>query len=333
MAHPHPLLNFGPTLWQAASELSEPKQWRDKVVVLNLLYDYRPSPVCDGALCRLASPKAKLEDIVKAYLALSRSDPGKFLFGADNENNVVFRRDPARPKGSHLGDRTLVNLMKVRPLLLGLPTDPGVERSLEQLLLGGKVTERSLDTWFENPPVPLETVKRVVLDLYNRYRAKRHVWVADAEQFDRVALPHQPDTWLPAVGLPLPAPHPDSPHRRDLLLQFRYPAKAVPALARPTQLESGWFAYHFPSPPSAPAEAGGFSLNLGPFHGTRTLVSEYVHEQIDLDPDWLQHAQFLGTESSPESKLRQLRISHHELLGRHYSLDGWMKNPNEIPDV
>ena len=86
--------------------------------------------------------------------------------------------------------------------------------------------------------------------------------------------PHNPSLWLQAVGVPREDP--------VWLVVLCYPMKNRARqirLFRPTQLNAGWYAHHFPSPPQATVEMGGHTMFLGHDDGRVTsppAVSEFL---------------------------------------------------------
>ncbi len=323
----HPLIQFGPQLRQYATILPNPGRF----VALNLLYDYRIPLHCDGNLCDLSTKLPTLQDAVKAHQNQVRQDPAGKIFFSGNEDNIIYRSaSTGNPKGIHFASRTLVTLMKAGSFLRYLEEtgDPETNHLLSQLNLGAKPSAADAEAWTAQLPLQIP----LFLALYNRYRRfyPRHpVWAADAQQFDQVAS--GAETWLAAVGLPLPP-------KADCILQFRYPVSAVPVLARPTQLEAGWFAYHFPSPPCALPEDGGYTLNLiaSRLSAPAVLVNEFIHEQIDLGPRYF-HAYGIAGPLDPkkqEAEIPERRLSHHRILRERYSdseINSWMLSPNDLP--
>jgi len=323
----HPLIQFGPQLRQYATILPNPGRF----VALNLLYDYRIPAYCDGNLCDLSTNLPKLEDAVKEYPNQLRQDPAGKIFCSGNEDNIIYRSaGTGDPKGTHLESRMLVTLIKAGSFLRYLEEtgDPKTSRLLEQQNLGAPPLGARAEAWAAQ--LPLDVPWFVALyNSYRRSRARHPVWTADARQFDQVAT--GAETWLAAVGLPLPP-------EAECILQFRYPVSAVPVLARPTQLEAGWFAYHFPSPPCAIPEDGGYTLNLiaSRLSVPSVLVNEFIHEQIDLDPRYFHAYGIAGPadRKMQEAEIPERRLGHHRILRERYSdseINSWMLSPNDLP--
>jgi hypothetical protein len=98
----------------------------------------------------------------------------------------------------------------------------------------------------------------------------RPLWGAKWTQFRRHLERTAPDTWNAAVGV-----YRDRP---TVQLVLRYSARGI-RLVRPTVLDIGRYAYHFPSPPSLDKAHGGFAMALRSYENRRHpgLVSEYIH--------------------------------------------------------
>jgi hypothetical protein len=111
-------------------------------------------------------------------------------------------------------------------------------------------------------PGQQERFLKAVLWARRRYRkeleARVHpTWVAEWTSLRPFLDPDRPERWLQAVGVPCDYP--------AWLAVFRYPvgrSRRRIDLFRPTQLDAGWYAHHFPSPPQAAKELGGHTMYL-----------------------------------------------------------------------
>jgi hypothetical protein len=175
-----------------------------------------------------------------------------------------------------------------------------------------------------------------ILRARERYRAKTDKWLHPTWVAEWKSLaPHlqatAPDGWLRAVGVPIEEPH--------WIAAFRYrvaDSKRPVQLFRPTQLDVGWYAHHFPSPPAASLEQGGHAMYLLPDSGHRPhsaahpLVLEYVHQQIDFTiQDWEFAGSLLGLATLNRDDLGKDRQKHWERLQSVYSpkpVVDWMSN-------
>lgn len=151
-----------------------------------------------------------------------------------------------------------------------------------------------------------------VFDACNEYRrsvrAHNPVWVTTWSRFELVKN-SRPERWSEFVGVTrLTA--------EQWLVVLRYRAAETGTLVRPTQLDAGWYAYHFPSPPPWPVHQGGIVVDLeGAAAG---LTPEYIHAQIDLRPEFWQNSGELlrrtAREVSPE--LQGVRVRHWLQMAR-----------------
>ena len=131
-----------------------------------------------------------------------------------------------------------------------------------------------------------------------------------------------PELWASAVGLP---------NRRACarwLIVLKYRLRETGGLVRPTILDAGFNAYHFPSPPQASLRDGGYTMNLQLSSEPSLLVPEFIHQQIPHPFQHWRDANFLlGRTYSPRCGwLARRRRKHHELLRATYGacVDTWM---------
>jgi hypothetical protein len=86
-------------------------------------------------------------------------------------------------------------------------------------------------------------------------------------------------------------------------------------LFRPTQLNAGWYAHHFPSPPQATVEMGGHTMFLGHDDGRVTsppAVSEFLHQQVDFRiGNWTAGGSLLGFTGRPIKGLLDRQRRQH----------------------
>jgi hypothetical protein len=166
--------------------------------------------------------------------------------------------------------------------------------------------------------------------------------------------PYQP-SW--ATSWELFAPHLASPVERWLALLgmykpiaghwfivLRYPVREAGTLARPTILDAGWEAHHFPSPLVAPLDEGYPPSPLAGPHGygghpmdldleaESDLLPEYIHDQADYRiQQWDAAGRLCRQAGGPTpAGLDAQRRKHHLLLKRRYGekrVISWMLEP------
>jgi hypothetical protein len=192
-------------------------------------------------------------------------------------------------------------------------TDPRDSAQINEFL-GARLTDSTR----------VEPFLQAVLRARRRYRkaieTRVHpTWVAEWTSLKPFLDPDRPERWLQAVGVPR-----DSP---TWVAVFRYPA-ARPGreigLFRPTQLDAGWHAHHFPSPPQAAAGLGGHTMYLWqPLQKTTgipaSLICEYLHPQMDVSiAAWRAGGRLIGLAPPIGGDLAEQRHRHWLLLQLMY---------------
>lgn len=170
----------------------------------------------------------------------------------------------------------------------------------------------------------------VVLDMLNCIRheaAFQPTWATTWHAFE----PHarnsggEPDAdrWVQVMGMGKnPAYH--------WYIALTYTVAEAGTVARPTQLDGGWYEYHFPSPEEAPLELGGHPMELDVRHVAKVLLPEYIHKQIRHPlKHWDDTGRLLGrTTASFGSNLINMRRAHQKLLTSTYATDEHTNCPN-----
>jgi len=169
-------------------------------------------------------------------------------------------------------------------------------------------------------PAKAEAFLPDLFEALKQYRKKTAKWIdptwaADWKSLRPFLDPGRPERWLQAVGVP-----------KDIgvwVAVVRYPAARVERIYRPTQLDAGWYARHFPSPPHAPTAVGGHTMFLHPSTGAvaahDVLVSEYIHAQVDFRMmDWRAAGRLVGFAPLSGGVLDDQRAAHWKLLQRKY---------------
>ena len=117
------------------------------------------------------------------------------------------------------------------------------------------------------------------------------------------------DRWLDLLGVATPL-------RATWVILVLYPVRDARPLFRPTVLESGWYAQHFPSPLNdiSPAKDGGFTMDLGA--ASTELLREFVHNPV---PWQVRHWRDTGqhcerTSGGGAEDLTSQRSAHYRLL-------------------
>ncbi len=153
----------------------------------------------------------------------------------------------------------------------------------------------------------------------------RPTWAAEWTSIQPYLNPANPGRWLQSVGVPK--------ERSIWLALVRYTLAPNVKLYRPTQLDAGWYAHHFPSPPQSAPEKGGFTMDLrdGEPETTEDLVTEYIHRQIDFTLDhWKASGSLVGFVPAPDQAkaLHRLRERHWVKLSQRFQgVTAWMESP------
>jgi hypothetical protein len=148
------------------------------------------------------------------------------------------------------------------------------------------------------------------------------VWAMFAKAFLDDVDPGKdgPDRWFEVVGV-----HPDTAPVWAILLQ--YPLRKAGTVARPTILDAGGYPWHFPSPPGADVDLGGFMMDLCIDPPCDHLRSEFIHETIDFEFEYREAAgsRYGETTRTGRDGIGQQRTTHHALLNRRYDdVMSWM---------
>lgn len=315
-----------------------------------------------------------LQEAVKNHQQRSRLDPsGTFCDALWNECNWIASRP----------DLEFVTVFDVESLIRksqsaldndALALTPETTRELLDALaslgLGSSTSNSALReivlAWdFSN----LNLRKRILhlRSTASLYFLDQPCWVAIKDEFLTLADLGTPASWLEAVGLPSPGPLPtDGRLREKVLVILSYSSSELRHLLRPSQIDAGWFAFHFPTPPSRPIDQGGLTMRAGAL-GPRSavaddsLVSEFVHRHaatylatdLAIHPDtsavannriavswiasgWARHTPALDATAPGQDLLtiRNWRKAHLQRLGFFAgsgTLDYWMKDACELP--
>ena len=226
----------------------------------------------------------------------------------------------------------LLNLTKLREVLL-VARNENPERWLPLY----DVVEATDEAWrvkinrkLEGKDPDSKEVKdfvEAVLDVINYNRVERKqpfnpTWVTTWDHFAEILPAAETNRWNHSLGV--------RTEGHDWQIILRYPAKDAGRLYRPTQLETGYNAYHFPSPPTRVA-VGGHPMDLSASSRTQTknLFSEYIHGQIELKVEyWVNAGRLIGRTDYSEYHLPRLRKLHYQRLNIEYGDIGqWMQRP------
>jgi hypothetical protein len=217
------------------------------------------------------------------------------------------------PKSSLPKGTELVNVLNVSGWINRLKAkDPGA---------GTKLESRLKD--LAGPSPPADGVEGFLQELFpaiNSWRDGRPMWAGRWKEFLKSIDDESCRTWNEAVGV--------WSRRSSWQVVLRYPLAAVPELVRPTQLDSGYNQYHFPSPPFPRPTRGGFTMALRELKAKTALVSEWIHYPINLHIDqWIAGGRLWAVvEDDASSSLWFYRSQHRARLLRRFGTEcaGWL---------
>ena len=137
------------------------------------------------------------------------------------------------------------------------------------------------------------------------------VWVVEWNRLSSV-LDEHPNQWLRFVGCSADKPY------RQLLIALRYgPEDGMPALFRPSQLDSGDNNFHFPVPGEAETVIGGLALNLCPTD-RYGCSREWIHSAFRFEPRFFRDGGrkwgWAGSDLIDSEALARARQVHHKYM-------------------
>ena len=181
--------------------------------------------------------------------------------------------------------------------------------------------------WFERKledPDQRETFITAALRALNDFRDPTPpVWCTTERDF-RSHFNKSADRWLELLGVA-------TPQRATWVILVLYHVWEAQRLFRPTVLESGWYAQHFPSPPNgtSPTKDGGFTMDLGA--ASTELLREFVHSPVALQArHWRDTGQHCRQASGGTKELTAQRSAHYRLLIDEFGeteIMNWMSQP------
>jgi hypothetical protein len=150
------------------------------------------------------------------------------------------------------------------------------------------------------------------------YRHFHPVWAALWKEFGDSLTQEEVDRWWERVGV-------FKSTRPRWVVPLTYTVFEAGTLVRPTILDSGFYAHHFPSPPQMPPQDGGCCMDLQTDPKPAVLTHEYIHQEIAFEErHWINAGSLCLPTSQPSPvDLAQQRRNHHELL---------KSLPNHTPD-
>lgn len=306
----------------------------ERAMARNLMHDHRISKAREQEFDRLVDRPCNtvnLQRAIKKYFekkVRTRTLPD-YVYKRVNANNLLTGKDEILPYIHK--DVKLVRVLDLNGLRRVFqwakskrrwgesfekfprrPNDATIAKWLDEKLQGS----------IENQ---IERFVGTVLDVMNDYRREhpyQPTWATTWTAFEPY-LEDEPDRWLQVLGMAKVPPR--------WLILLKYTVREAGTIARPTQLDAGWYAYHFPSPPQAPLGVGGHPMDLRISRKLRCLLPEYIHKQISHPLEhWKDVGSRIGRATAPNLEaLAEQRKVHHELLTTRYGKEvcNWMPSP------
>ena len=292
----------------------------DAAVAFNIVDDHRVPGCRERLLLKslgstdIAATKFKddFKDFFKSNIRFTQTPD--FILPVNAENRVPIRT-------GFEGDGLQPGLSLVRLLdLSGLVSVYGRHtRHKSGQFTGLERDPAKFPEWLDGKCDAVDPAKeefiRATLDMLNtdrKVRPYQPVWAALWDEFSPyLSHPAGATRWRQALGL-----KPQTSPRWYAVL--KYTAGEVGSLYRPTQIDADWNCYHAPSPGSAPVWRGGCTMDC---RGECVLpLSEYVHQQIDHEPEhWTSAGRLVGLDRMNDTLgFQEQRRRHHELLVSHF---------------
>jgi len=321
----------------------------DKALLMNLMYDHRVQPERALRLQRCFRYPLDLAEIARGVndyftTRVRESSSPDYESSFNSSNFIPFATAVADGVSEQTELVRVLDLTGLQPLYQwACATQHPTAKLFQDAPSTQWVTEERMGSQ-ASPDDRRRFVEAVFLALWDRHQAANSgtdpslrpfqpIWAAPWKSFEIEGYlgpeggddspPGVPrgkgDRWLEVFGIARP-----SVGRSLILLRYKI-EKRVNRLIRPTQLDSGYNAFHFPSWRDANVAEGGYPMDLG--RQSKSLISEWIHMPIEHRiADWdAAGRRYSITRQVTPSGLREQRVAHHELMRQRYpSLGNWM---------
>jgi hypothetical protein len=261
-----------------ASGLEDAGNDHDRAAAVNFIHDGRVSENRAASFRQWSRQSGNAANLVLAAEEYLRQQvhkaPGATFLHEDNGGNII-----GSANGRLADDEPLATVLDLSGLaeVLRAGRLAGLTE-LQALPAAAILTDEQINRFYTDRlrnPDPEIRDRFVDAILQAVYLSERHpTWAARWDGFmSRIDV--APESWLEATGIPR-ATYP------RWILVLRYTAGEARPLVRPTQLEAGWFGFHFPSPPAGSAGAGGHAMSLGERDDNLRLavLPEFIHARV-----------------------------------------------------
>jgi len=314
----------------SATGLADTGNDHDRAAAFNFIHDGRVSEARAAHFaqwCRQSGNAGGLVLAAEEYVREQvRKTPDATFLHDDNGGNIIGKANghiaDDEPLATVLDLTGLAGVLRAGRLagLADLQAEPAATVVTDEQIY--QFYERGLRN--PDPEIRDRTVDTL---LHAIYLSERHpTWAARWDWF-MSRIDATPESWLEAVGISrLTYPR--------WILVLRYKAGEARRLVRPTQLEAGWFGYHFPSPPAGSADGGGHAMALRERDSSLRLplLPEFVHARVRFGlPHWKAAGRMCDVTKKvvgPVDRLAACRAAHYEDLVAAYGhevIDGWLE--------
>lgn len=342
--------------WERSGEIAK------MAMACNIRHDHRVSPERErhfDSFCRKPRTAVELEQAISTYFkekVRTRHYPD-FVYNEINGCNLIsgyskvgqrLAKDPRHDLAPELNkDRMLLRIIDLNGLVVPYRTLlhkrqrirwwSEAVKSYSKIPRNLKLPDEQawVDKWLKEMLDHDDEKSRsrfvaVVLSLLRTVRKASSFQPTWATTLDAFA-PHartadgkpNPDRWIQMMGLGKNTPG-------HWFIALAYTVAEAGTLARPTQLDGGWYEYHFPSPDETPREDGGLAMDLRITPAPTVLLPEYIHKEIDhTHKHWRDAGCLLGHTSLWRcSDLAETRRAHQRLLSSAYQTATYTTCPN-----
>jgi hypothetical protein len=297
-----------------------------RAMARNVMHDHRVDPQVEQVFHNIYAATRPLQTAIELYKLHRVRTPvvPDFLRPALNQSNFVAGALNANFIDEDTDLVRLLDLNGLTPVYQWAKSQPA--HALIFWDYGDGADENETARWLSGKlPAGAETLVPGLLAALRAYRrapGSHHypVWAALWEEVGVHLQDSSPDRWLELVGV-YAGTFP------RWIVPLRYKVLEAGTLVRPSILEAGWSAHHFPSPRTAPLPDGGYSMDLLASPRATSLIREYIHQEIDFQERHWRDAGGLcrPTTRAGNGALAQQRQTHYDLLcGKCTQVRDWM---------
>ena len=300
-----------------------------RAMACNIIHDHRVQPERAQRFDNQYLTGRALENALAKYFSecVRTAAPPDFVKD-DNRENIVAGAPSANLVDEDTRLVTFLDLTGLDPLYRWAHEHPAAEYRDVFDVYEAEPNDDGVAKWLtetiktigKDTLVPaVLAVKRAIRN-DSRYRQFHPVWVGLEEEVGALLTAAQVDRWWEAVGV-------HKARSPRWVIPLMYTVFEAGTLVRPTILDIGFYAHHFPSPPDAPRRLGGCCMDLRTSPKTSRLVHEFVHQEIELlDRYWTAAGSLcLPTTRPSAGDLAIQRQQHYQLLLYEYpGATDWM---------